>query len=124
MTYDLIPIPNKSLVKIFPYVNFKFIFLNPYNIASFFKHKDLLPSLLKSGVVYSFVCPRCNLGTYVGSTRRMLKVRADGHRGVSHRTKMVLTNPESSSIRDHCNTCCHIIDYQDFNIISSAKSHL
>jgi hypothetical protein len=80
--------------------------------------------MLKSRIVYEFDCPRCNRGTYVGSTKRMLKVRVDEHRGVSHRTHLPLSQPTKSAIREHCFKCRHKIQYDDFKIISSASNNL
>ena len=79
---------------------------------------------MTSGVVYKFNCPRCDLGTYVGATRRLLKVRADAHRGVSYRTGVSIKNPEFSSIRNHTKTCRpkHKICYEDFEILGKATN--
>ena len=77
---------NNVLTSLYPYVNFHFIFSNPLTISSMFKFKDVLPELMRSRVIYHFNCPKCNLGNYVGCTNRLLKVRIDSHRGVSHRT--------------------------------------
>ena len=77
---------------------------------------------MTSGVTYQFNCPRCDLGTYVGSTRRLLKVRIDCHRGVSYRTGCKLSNPEFSNIREHTIKCKHNINYNDFKILGKASN--
>ena len=79
---------------------------------------------MTSGVVYKYTCPRCKRGTYVGSTRRLLKVRIDAHKGVSYRTGSKLTNPEFSSIRDHAKICKNSIEYKHFEIFSRASNEL
>ena len=77
---------------------------------------------MTSSVVYKFNCPRCDLGTYVGSTRRLLRVRIDCHRGISYRTGCKLSNPEYSNIREHTKKCKHNIRYEDFEILGKASN--
>ena len=72
---------------------------------------------MRSMVVYKYTCPKCNFGTYLGATKRMLKVRIDAHAGVSHRTGVNLVNKEYSSIRMHANKCKSPISYNQFEII-------
>ena len=72
-------------------------------------------------MVYKYTCPRCNLGTYLGSTRRMLKVRIDCHRGVSHRTGNNLNKKEFSNIREHAEKCKSAIRYDNFEIIAQTS---
>ena len=105
-------------------VNLKPIPINPLKIGSFFKIKECHDTLMTSGVVYKYTCPRCTRGTYIGSTRRLLKVRIDAHIGVSYRTGTKLSQPEFSSIRDHAKICKSQIKYKHFNIISSASNEL
>ena len=87
--------------KYFSCVNPKLVLRNPKTIASLFKFKDSVPKLMRSLVVYKYTCPRCNLGTYLGSTKRMLKVRIDSHWGISYRTGCNMKTKEFSSIRNH-----------------------
>ena len=112
-----------ALGELYPYVDFRFIFKNPYTIGSFFKFKDNLPTLMRSSLVYAFSCPKCNFGTYVGLTKRLLKVRIDAHRGVSHRTGSTLSTKELSAIRTHSISCHHDIQYKDFKILSQTSNH-
>ena len=112
----------KAVNKYLPAVNLKLIPINPLTIGSFFISKERLKPLMTSGVVYSFNCPRCSLGKYVGCTRRLLKVRIDSHCGVSYRTGSKLSNPEHSNIRDHAKKCKHNIKYEDFKIIGRAPN--
>ena len=113
----------RTLEPLYPYINFQFVFKNPLTIKSLFKFKDSLPELMRSSVVYQFSCPKCNFGTYIGCTNRMLRVRIDSHRGVSHRTGVSLSKKEFSAIRNHSNSCHHIIKYTDFNILSQAPNN-
>ena len=105
-----------------PAIDLKLIQSNPLSLGSLFRVKEKLDPLMTSGVVYLFNCPMCNKGKYVGSTRRLLKVRADSHIGVSHRTGSKLSNPEFSNIRNHSRNCRYNIKYQDFKIIGRANN--
>ena len=76
---------------------------------------------LCSGVIYSYNCPHCNIGQYIGSTLRSLHIRTHEHMGISHRTKLPLSNPSYSAIREHC----EIVHgsrpiYKDFSIIGKS----
>ena len=84
----------KILSSLYPYVNFRFVFKNPLTLGNLFSFKDTLPELMRSFVVHKYTCPICNFGNYVGSTRRLLKVRIDSHRGVSHGTSCILKSKE------------------------------
>ena len=112
----------KELSKLYMYVDFKFVFKNPLTIGSLFSFKDALPETMRSCLVYRFTCPKCNFGTYVGCTKRLLKVRVDSHRGVSYRTGCNISNKENSAIRSHTNRCRHNIQYDDFKILSQAAN--
>ena len=90
-----------SLDKLYPMASFRFCFVNNQTLQSLFKFKDNLPELLQTGVIYKYNCPKCKLGTYIGSTERLLKVRIDSHKGVSHRRGSPLNVKENSAIRTH-----------------------
>ena len=113
---------HKIIERHIPAISLKLIPKNPLTIGSLFPPKERLGSLMTSNVIYRFNCPRCDLGTYVGSTRRLLKVRIDSHKGISYRTGVKLTNPEFSNIRDHTTKCKHEINYKDFEIIGKASN--
>lgn len=98
----------------------KLVLRNPKTLGSCFKFKDTIPTLMRSLVVYKYTCPKCNFGTYLGSTKRMLRVRIDAHCGVSHRTGCNLNRKEYSSIREHSNKCNSPISYDQFKIIGQA----
>ena len=112
----------KVLDKLYPYVEFRFVFKNPLTLGSLFSFKDTLPELMRSSVIYKYTCPKCNFGTYVGCTKRLLKVRIDSHRGVSHRTGCTLRAKENSAIRSHSNSCNHNISYTDFKVIAQTSN--
>ena len=113
---------HKIIERHIPAISLKLIPKNPLTIGSLFPPKERLGSLMTSNVIYRFNCPRCDLGTYVGSTRRLLKVRIDSHKGISYRTGVQLTNREFSNIRDHTRKCKYEINYKDFEIIGKASN--
>ena len=110
------------LMKVYPYVDFKFIFKNPLTIGSIFSFKDSLPELMRSCIIYEFNCPKCNFGKYIGCTKRLLKVRINSHMGVSYRTGCALSVKENSAIRDHANKCHHSMQYDDFKLLAQAPN--
>ena len=62
------------------------------------------------------------MGRYIGSTQRLLKVRIDAHKGVSHRSQDDLSTKEHSAIRNHSISCKNNIQYKHFSIIYSGKN--
>ena len=117
---------NMELKKIFgrflPSYDLRVSPTNPLSISSLFKFKDTMPIELRSGVVYSYICPRCNLGSsYIGCTERLLRVRVDGHKGVSSRTGVPLKTKEHSSIRHHSLVCKTPIEISDFTILAACR---
>ena len=112
----------RLLGNLYPYVDFRFVFKNPFTIGSLFHFKDTLPVLMRSSCVYIYNCPNCKFGTYIGCSKRLLKVRIDAHKGVSYRTSSVLTNKEYSAIRSHTTSCKCSIHYDHFKILSQASN--
>ena len=112
---------SKKLCKLYPYIDFRFVFKNNLTLGSLFRFKDTLPELMRSFSIYMYTCPKCNLGNYVGCSKHLLKVRIDSHRGVSHRTGSSLSKKENSAIRDHAHKCKCQIDYKHFKIITQAS---
>ena len=52
---------NQFLGKIYPHIEFKFVFQPAKRIGSFFPFKDRAPSHLRSSVVYKFSCSSCKV---------------------------------------------------------------
>ena len=105
-----------------PAIKCTLVAVNPLTIKSFFRYKDKLSPLMTPNIVYLFNCPKCSLGKYVGASKRLLKVRIDGHRGVSYRTLNKITNPEFSNIRTHAKKCKINIKYEHFEILGRISS--
>ena len=112
------------ITKTFPAIDIRLVSKNPKTLGSLFPYKDKLPTLMRSLVVYSFSCPKCKVGKYVGATKRLLKVRINCHQGVSHRTGCQLKTKEFSNIREHCRKCKISVNYDDFKIIAQAPNEL
>ena len=105
-----------------PHVNLRLAFFNNHKIKSYFKHKDSLPTAMRSLVVYCFTCAKCSLA-YIGSTKKMLSFRVDEHRGFSSRTGRPLQRPTFSSVREHCmNVCNTLFSITDFEILASCQT--
>ena len=108
--------------KIFPQINLHLAFSNRFTIGSLFPHKESLPPLLRSNVIYKYSCARCASGTYVGSTVRNLYMRIAEHRGRHFRTGNMDKNPKASAIRDHALKCGGGVSPDNFSIIGYEKT--
>ena len=109
-----------ELSKCYPYVDFCLIPVNNQSIGSFLSHKERLPGLFRSSVVYKYKCASCT-ACYVGKTTLQLKLRIYKHRGVSHYTGRPITDPEFSNIRNHQEGCPTVISEEDFSILATTK---
>ena len=91
----------KSVIEHFyPQVNARIIFQSSNSIQNFFKFKDRIPLSLASSVVYQYTCRQCS-ATYIGETKKQLKVRISQHKGISFRTYRPLSSFDSSKIYEH-----------------------
>ena len=106
------------ICKHFPQLNVRLISVNKKSIGSFFKHKHRLPDYLCSSIIYSFSSLDSDEVQYIGSTIRQLQCRIDEHKGISVRTKMPITKPLFSAIRDHCHNKNITISDKQFKIIN------
>ena len=99
----------------YPHIKPNFYFKSQRKIKSFFPLKDVTPVMMDSGLIYKYTCD-CSQ-SYIGSTTTNLYIRICQHEGNSHRTGAPLTNPSSSSIREHCLRCKSAINRQNFSIV-------
>lgn len=112
------------LTKYFSDVKFKIVLVNNFRVGNLFHYKDVLPTAMRSSLVYSFCCAHC-ASIYVGSTVRILHSRVAEHRGRSSRTGARLTDPPHSLIRNHANTCSSApIKIEDFKILGNCNNVL
>ena len=89
-------------------------------VGSFFRYKDKLPLSLSSSVVYKYTCGQCP-ATYIGLTKKQMKVRISQHRGISYRTNLPVTNVEYSKIYNHLVDSNHEIKEENFSILSQCN---
>ena len=106
----------KCLQKYFPQIKFSFIFNNKWKIGNLTPFKDKLPDAMRSGIVYLYNCPNCQVG-YLGCSSRSLKTRFCQHAGISDRTGRDLTVKVQSSIREHTLSCQSRLDISNFKIL-------
>ena len=102
----------------YPQIEIRFIWRPVFRMCSLFRVKDSLPQSLLSGVVYKFTCGGCN-ATYIGKTKRHLRVRSAEHLGVSVRTGKPVVSVQSA-VRDHCEMCNYLAGFQDFKVLASS----
>ena len=110
-----------SLRKYYPQIKFTFIFNNKHKIGNLMPFKDRLPDAMRSGIVYLYNCPNCQVG-YLGSSVRTLKTRFCQHAGISDRTGRDITVKLQSSIREHTLTCQTRLDIDNFKILDSCSN--
>ena len=72
---------------------------------------------------YNYTCDACS-ATYIGSTIKCLKTRADEHFGRSSRTGTLLVRPLQSKVREHIFSCNSVLSLDDFKILSSFNDHI
>ena len=73
-----------------------------------------------SCVVYKYSCRQCP-ATYIGETRKSMKVRISQHRGISFRTDRPLGDPGNSKIFEHSLSLGHPIHPENFKILDSGS---
>ena len=95
-------------------INIKLVFTTK-KISSFFSTKDVIPSALRSHVVYNFTCASCN-ASYVGQTTRHFNVRVNEHLNKKSNPSGVFKHLEDD--RD-CRQAC---DKSCFKVIDSDQS--
>ena len=115
---------NKLFSELYPTARLKIIWTCGIKIGSYFKFKDVIPTHIRSLVVYKFTCSGCNT-TYIGKTKRHYKIRMCEHLGISHRTgrNLKYNSSNATAIREHIEKTGHLGIFDNFQILSSAKSN-
>ena len=108
------------ITKFYPHVSIRFIITPSLTIQNFFSFKDKLPISLVSSVIYKYSCGQCS-ATYIGETRKQLKVRMSQHKGISFRTGNMLNSIEKSKILDHSLDSGHFTSENNFKILDSCQ---
>ena len=107
----------KSLKSILNCCKLQIVFKSQRKLAHVFRFKDCLPFDLVSGMVYKYMCGRCN-SSYYGETDRHLKVRSREHIGISPLTFRKVKPSIESAIRDHLLNCNNIASFDEFTILA------
>ena len=107
----------------FPAFQLKIVLTSGLKVGSFLNFKDILPSGVRSLVVYKYTCSHCNM-TYIGKTKRHHLVRMCEHLGISYKTlNDSKYNPvKTTAIREHIRVSKHPGDFSNFKIVSYANS--
>ena len=111
----------KILSKKVPGSQLRFITKSTRRLRNIFSTKDVLPTGLRSYVVYQFKCRCCN-ALYYGKSYRHFQHRSCEHLGISHLTGKKYKSPKSSAISDHLLLTGHAANLKDFKIISHEPS--
>ena len=110
------------LDRFYPQLNFKFVFNNNFKLNSLLPFKDKLPESLRSGIIYCYNCPNCQVG-YLGSSKKALKTRYCQHAGISDRTGRDLLVKQQSSIRDHNEECNQArVNFENFKVLDTCSN--
>ena len=109
------------LNKYYTYLDFKLITNNKFTIGYLFNFKDKLPKSIRSSIVYMYSCAQCECASYVGSTKRNFRSRYVGHVGISTRTGLPLSSPDSYIVRDHSFQCGDGLSFDNFQILDSVN---
>ena len=109
---------NRLLKEFYPQLTVRVIFKPGFSIQSLFKFKDKVPDELQSSAVYRYKCRCCN-ATYIGKSKRQIRVRQFEHMGRSVRTKRPLGKPPFSAIRQHSESRDHPIYLDSFSVIAN-----
>jgi len=109
----------EKFIHYFKRITFSKLAFTCYNkLNKFIKvHKDVLPVLSRSSVVYKINCSDCN-ASYVGQTKRTLNTRVNEHK--SH----IRRNPvQSSVITDHRKKSKHEFDWDNVKILDVESNY-
>jgi hypothetical protein len=112
---------NSLIREFYPKISPRVILRTNLTLASKFKFKDTLPPTLVSSVIYKYQCGQCT-ASYIGETRKQLKVRMCQHKGISFRTGNMVAST-NSKIFDHFLEYSHSIKDNNFKIISKCPSN-
>ena len=112
----------KFLRKLYPMATLRVVFSPTFKIGNLFRVKDGIPHNLQSMVIYEFCCSSCN-ARYVGQTTRHLKTRVAEHMGISSRTRILLSAPLFSSIREHSHKTGHVFNEHDLELLTRPEIH-
>jgi hypothetical protein len=108
-THDVKSQLTNYVQKCFPAMDFRFAFKSHSNFSRSFGFKDKVENKMKSKIVYRINCCDCDQ-FYIGKTIRQFVLRLVEHR-----------KDKSSSVHKHMSDENHKIDWENFQIIDSAR---
>ena len=112
----------KILSKNLPCCKLNIIFKASCRLSSYFRFKAHPCKDLIYRIVYQFSCGGCN-ATYIGQSKRHLKVRISEHMGVSALTgKKSSASAPLTAVWEHMLECDHRVCSEDFSILCNAKN--
>ena len=94
----------KTVSKSFPSCKLKVVFKSTNQLSSYFNFKDRIPKSLISGVVYKYLCNRCN-SVYIGKTKRYWEKRLEEHLSVSALTGKPMKTHQVWPPMEHSKSC-------------------
>mgnify|MGYP001383784143 CR=1 FL=1 len=94
----------KIVSKSFPSYKLNVIFKSANRLGSYFNFKDKIPKSLISGVVYKYLCNRCN-SVYIGKTKRYWEKRLEEHLSVSALTGKPMKTQQVWPPMEHSKSC-------------------
>ena len=97
--------------KFFDQIDLKIVFVIDFKLGTFLSTRTLSPNL-------------CALELFtqtVASVARTLGTRVSDHLGISPRTRLPVTSPKQSTVRDHVTTCGFDVNMEHFTIIDVNK---
>ena len=114
---------SRLMREFYPQLKIRVIFKPGFNIQSLFRFKDKIPDELQSSAIYRYECRCCN-ATYIGKTKRQIRVRQFEHMGRSIRTKRPLGSPPFSAIRQHSESTDHPIHLDSFSVVTTRSKEV
>ena len=90
----------RTMNKHIKFCKLRVIFQFNNRLKSYFRFKDFVPELLRSSLIYKFLCGSCT-ATHIGKIYRHFKVRVSENQRVSPRTNKPVKSTLSTSVRDH-----------------------
>ena len=106
----------RALAEHLPNVKISFVYRASTRLRSLFSFKDKIPTYLRSGNIYKYMCNSCN-AVYISESFRHQQICFCEHIGISPLTGKDLACKKESTIRDHLRHCDGIITHDCFEII-------
>ena len=87
------------------------IVFTPYKVSRYFSLKSCVPDMIKSCLVYRYVCSSDSQQMYIGKTKRHMFLRIKEHQSMN------------SAIKSHCEQC-NCFSLENFSILRTCRTDL